>query len=70
MSILSEKTERKALQEIAKTLRFFGRLGFLCISAGDSVRIRHAETIIKSIIAENGYGVKFSKRRGTTVKRI
>ena len=69
MSILAETTERKALQEIAKSLRFFSNLDFLQISGGDAVRIRHAEHIIKSIIANNGYEVCTSKRRGTYLVR-
>ncbi|WP_316848972.1 hypothetical protein [Pedobacter agri] len=69
MSILAETTERKALQEIARSLRFFSNLDLLHISAGDAVRIRHAEHIIKSIIANNGYQVRTSKRRGTYLIR-
>jgi hypothetical protein len=65
MSILADTTEKKALYEIAKTLRFFENLEYLQISAGDAVRIRHAEKIIKSVIGGNGFDAAFSKRRGT-----
>ena len=65
MSILAEATEKKALQEIAKSLRFFSNLDLLQITGGDAIRIRHAENIVKSIIANNGYEVRISKRRGT-----
>ncbi|RBQ12024.1 hypothetical protein [Pedobacter miscanthi] len=65
MSILADTTEKKALYEIAKTLRFFENLECLQISAGDAVRIRHAENIIKSVIGGNGFDAVFSKRRGT-----
>lgn len=69
MSILAETTERKALQEIARSLRFFSNLDLLQISGGDALRIRHAENIIKSIIVNNGYEVCTSKRRGTYLIR-
>jgi len=69
MNILAETTERKALQEIARSLRFFSNLDLLQISEGDAVRIKHAEHIIKSIIANNGYEVRHSKRRGTYLIR-
>ncbi|RZJ87998.1 MAG: hypothetical protein EOO20_14725 [Chryseobacterium sp.] len=65
MSILAETTERKALQEIARSLRFFSNLELLKISGGYAVRIRHAEHIIRSIIVNNGYEVRISRRRGT-----
>lgn len=70
MGIISDKTERKALLEIAKALRFFQSLEFLCISAGDSVRIAHAEHIIRDVIANNGYGVRFTGKRGTRINKI
>jgi len=65
MSILAETTEKKALRKIARSIRFFTNLDLLQISGGDAVRIRHAENIIKSIISNNGYEVRCSKRRGT-----
>ena len=65
MSILADSTEKKALHEIAKSLRFYENLNFLRISAGDAVRIRHAENIIKNIIGQNGFIVCSSKKRGT-----
>jgi hypothetical protein len=70
MGIITAKTEHKALLEIARTLRFFKRLDFLCISAGDSVRIAHAEHIIRDVIANNGYGVRFTGKRGTRINKI
>lgn len=69
MSILSERTERKALLEIAKTLRFFERLENLKVSNGDAFGIRKAENIIKGIISDNGYRSDFSPKRGTTIGR-
>ncbi|WP_124562409.1 hypothetical protein [Pedobacter sp. KBW01] len=70
MGIISEKTERKALLEMAKTLRFFERLELLQISAGDIVRIAHAEHIIRDVIGNNGYGVRFSRKRGTGITKL
>ncbi|MGN7986235.1 hypothetical protein ACTJKC_02785 [Pedobacter sp. 22226] len=70
MGIISEKTERKALLEMARTLRFFERLELLHLSAGDSVRIAHAEYIIRDIIGNNGYVVMFSGKKGTKIVKL
>lgn len=69
MSILSERTERNALYEIAKTLRFFERLDFLKVSNGDAFGIRKAENIIKGIIADNGYIATHKKGKGTRIRK-
>lgn len=70
MGIISEKTERKALLEMAKTLRFIERLEVLQLSAGDSVRIAHAGYIIRDVIGNNGYGVIFNGKRGTRINKL
>lgn len=57
MNGLTEKTEFKALITVAQTLLFFWRLYGKCISAGDAVRLRHAEKIVKDVIMGNGYEI-------------
>ncbi|MGN7986476.1 MULTISPECIES: hypothetical protein [Pedobacter] len=68
MSILTEKTERRVLAEIAQTLKHFENLTLMGISAGDAVRIRHAENIIRDVIAQNGYHT-ISRSRGIALRK-
>ncbi|MBC6112451.1 hypothetical protein ACFOG5_02470 [Pedobacter fastidiosus] len=70
MSILSEHTERRAILEIAKALRLFARFDFLLLSAEDAHRLREAENLLKSIVGNNGYTARFSKRRGTSILKL
>lgn len=70
MGIISEKTDRKALLEMARTLRFFERLEVLQLSAGDNVRLEHAEYIIRDVISHNGYGVKSAGKRGVKIIKL
>lgn len=69
MSILSDKTEHKAVLETAKVLRLFPRLDFLLICAEDALKLREAENLLKSVVSGNGYTIRFSKKRGTTIIR-
>jgi len=57
MSRLTEKTEFKALIAVAQTLHFFTKLSDKGVSAGDAVRLRHAENIVKDVITGNGYTI-------------
>lgn len=70
MGIISEKTERKALLEMARTLRFFERLEVLQLSAGDSVRLEHVEYIIRDVISHYGYSVKSAGKRGVKIIKL
>jgi hypothetical protein len=70
MSILSETTEKKAVLEIAKTLRHFSRFDLLMLSATDAEDLRKAENMLKTIIESNGFMPRFSKRRGTTILKL
>lgn len=63
MSRLTENTDYSALLEIAQTLPHFDNLSDMGISAGDAVRIRHAENIIKDVIGNNGYEILFGNKR-------
>jgi len=69
MSILTEKTEYRALMVIAQTLCHFDNLSQLGISAGDAVRIRHAENIIKDVIGNNGYEILY-RNKGIGLRKI
>ncbi|WP_426329061.1 hypothetical protein [Pedobacter sp. R-06] len=63
MSRLTENTDYCALLEIAQTLPHFDNLSDMDMSAGDAVRIRHAEHIIKDVIGNNGYGILYRSKR-------
>ncbi|WP_426330063.1 hypothetical protein [Pedobacter sp. R-06] len=63
MSKLTDKTEYGALFQIAQALHFFENLSDMSVSAGDAVRIRHAENIIKDVITQNGYEFVHSNDR-------
>ncbi|WP_431199572.1 hypothetical protein ACQ86K_00855 [Mucilaginibacter sp. P19] len=55
MSILANKTERKALRILGKTLKFFDQTALLNMSAVDAEEARQAENLIKGIIESNGF---------------
>lgn len=55
MSTLANKTERKALRILGKTLKFFDKTALLNRSAPDAEEARQAENLIKGIIASNGF---------------
>lgn len=69
MSRLTENTDYRALLEIAQTLLHFERLSDMGVSAGDAVRIRHAENIIKDVIGNNGYQILY-KSNSVALKKI
>lgn len=62
MSRLKENSDYCALLEIAQTLPHFERLSDMGMSAGDAVRIRHAENIIKDVIGNNGYEILYRSK--------
>lgn len=70
MSILSLHTERKAVLEAAKALRHFSRFDFLLLRACDAAALREAENLLKGIIGNNGYTIRFSKNRGTRILKL
>jgi len=65
MSLLAEKTEKTAIYELAKALRFFENLNTLWVSAEDAYMARNAENILKAVIERNGYTATYCKRKGT-----
>jgi len=70
MSILANQTEKNALYEMAKSLRFYENLTDLKVSAEDAYKIRTAENAIRSVIESNGYTALYSQQTGTTLKKI
>lgn len=69
MSRLTENTDYRALLEIAQTLPHFEKLSDMGVSAGDAVRIRHAENIIKDVIGNNGYQILY-RSKSAALKKI
>lgn len=67
MSILSERTERRALLAIARTLKYFENLDQLKISNEDAFAIRSAENLINGTIETNGYRVVTDHNKGTRI---
>lgn len=67
MSILSDRTERRALLAIARTLKYFEDLDQLKISNEDAFAIRSAENLIKATIERNGYKVVTDQNKGTRI---
>lgn len=67
MSVLSNKTERKAIKVIANTLRFFKDTNLLFVSAEDAFAIRHAEIMLRAVIESNGYTDHYQKGKGTKI---
>jgi len=65
MSILSNKTERKAIKILANTLRFFGHTDMLFVSGEDAFKAKEAENILRGIIESNGYKTTYTKGKGT-----
>lgn len=68
MSILANKTERKALRILGKTLKFFDQTAFLNMSAADAEEARRAENLIKGIIKSNGFTAR-SRNDNYTILR-
>jgi hypothetical protein len=68
MSILSELTDRRAVRELAKALRHFGKLDFLCMSDADEKCARQAENLLREIIESNGYAISSTGKKITKLK--
>jgi len=69
MSILAQKTEKKAVKVLANTLRFFDQTDLLFISAEDAHKAREAENILRGIIENNGYKATYTKGKGTKLTK-
>lgn len=68
MCILTEKTEFRTLMVAAQTLHHFRKLETARISAGDAIRLRHAENIVKDVIGNNGYSIIY-KNNSIAIKK-
>jgi hypothetical protein len=65
MSILSAKTDRKALKSIAKTLRFFDELVLCQMTAADDADVSLARQLLTRVIESGGYRSVYQRRKGT-----
>ena len=70
MSICHDKTERKAIFELAKTLKHFDSLQGLLMHPGDAYTARLAENLIRSVIENNGYTAIYIPGRGTRLHKF
>ncbi|QQL49997.1 hypothetical protein [Mucilaginibacter ginkgonis] len=69
MSILAEKTERKAIKVLANTLRYFDDLNFLNMTAEDDFDAATAKRLISGLVEKNGYEVHFRQGKGTKITK-
>ncbi len=67
MSNLAAKTERKVLVVLAKAVLLFEKLADLNMAAYDAFDARKAENILKSIIEDNGYTVRYNRVKGQAI---
>jgi hypothetical protein len=69
MSVLTEKTDKQAIKELAKCLIHFERLYPFNMSAQDAAEARQAQNLIRAIIETNGYRVIHKSGKGTRIYR-
>jgi len=69
MSILANKTERAAIKALASTLKYFGCLAQLNMTAEDAFTAKAAENHIRSIIETNGYKVDYKIGRRASITK-
>jgi len=69
MSILADKTQKKALTALAATLRHFDRLYLLDMTKADDGDACAARNLIEGIIQSNGYRVVYCANGKTRLKR-
>ena len=67
MSVLHEKTDKRAIQELAKCLIHFERLYPFNMSAPDAVQAKQAHNLIQTIIETNGYMAIHMAGKGTRI---
>lgn len=65
MCTYNERTEKKALFELAKVLKHFINLDESKMHPGDRHTAELAEKLVRGIIEDNGYTASYLKRRGT-----
>jgi len=70
MCVCTEKTEKKALFELAKALKHFINLDDSKMHPGDRHTAEVAEKLVRGIIEDNGYTASYLKSRGTRLFRF
>jgi len=70
MSILTKKTERQAIKELAKCLIHFERLYPFNMSAQDAADAAKAQHLIQAIIETNGYRTIYKSGKGTWIYKL
>lgn len=70
MCTYNEKTEKKALFELAKVLKHFMNLDNSNMNPADRHTAEVAEKLVRGIIEDNGYTASYLKRRGTRLFRF
>lgn len=70
MCLCAEKTEKKALFELAKALKHFTGLDDSKMHPGDRHTAEVAEKLVRGIIEDNGYTASYLKSRGTRLFRF
>ncbi|MGF7077737.1 hypothetical protein [Mucilaginibacter sp. UYCu711] len=70
MSTLTNNTDRRAIQLLANTLRFFEGTANLGMTAIDANEAREAENLIKRIIESNGFKARYEKGQRTILTTI
>lgn len=70
MCLCAEKTEKKALFELAKALKHFINLDDSKMHPGDRHTAEVAEKLVRGIIEDNGYTASYLKSRGTRLFRF
>ncbi len=59
MSILADKTERKAIEILARCVLLFEGLHYLHMSNEDSFDAKSAENLLRGIIESSGYSIVY-----------
>ncbi len=70
MSILKDKTERKALVELARSIKILESLYTCYMTAQDDWDTKQAENLIRGIIQTNGYGIRYTTGRKTRIYKV
>jgi len=66
----NNKTEQKALFELAKALKHFYNLAAMNMHPGDLHTAGVAEKLVRGIIEDNGYTATYLRKRGTRLVRF
>ncbi len=68
MSILSNKTEKKAVHVLARCVVTLEKLHYLDMTATDDFDAKQAENLMTSIIQSNGYKINYGASRNLMEK--